>query len=497
MARSSARLGAIALVAATGLVASACTTSKNDTAGAGKTSVSVAMVGDPSTLDPAKSTPAPELMMARMMFDSLVRRDDGTKLTATTVAKSLTRLADPKTGATVAGQIFGTKNLGAVTVTGDDAANKVTVTLPNPWGDLIYGLALPQAGVVCEKGLADDAALKAGVKGVGTGPYFLADDKATQKGVAYTLTSRGTGYTWAPAYARTPAGKVPSTVVMKVILKEDVMANEMLAGTLDYAGITGPDIVRLMGKDTFQIKPAPLIRAFVVFNQRPGHPGADPALRKAMAQTIDRTAFNQAVTRGSGTLMASIADPSVPCANKDDSLLVKVDVAAAKTALAGKKIKVVGHNAVAAGAANEYLLTAFKAAGADVQLRNVDLATWTSDVFTNKGDWDVTVVTNLNLTNMLTAPAAMLVGNAPEGTPPGRNFGAINDAAFGQAFGAALAASDDASRCAAWGDAQKALLTNVDVVPLSAINVNYVTTKKATGADPDGIFDPTTMRIIG
>ncbi|WP_020520757.1 ABC transporter substrate-binding protein [Catelliglobosispora koreensis] len=515
-----------ALVVLTSMAMAACTTGGNETESPTEAKVSIAMVGDPSTLDPHKSTPAHELMMARMMFDTLVRRDDGgkmiaglakswtvtptsgefvlrddvtcadgTKLTATTVAKSMTRFADPKTGATAAGQVFGTANLGKATFTGDDAASKLTVKLDQPWADLIFGLSLPQAGVICDKGLTDEAALKAGTKGVGTGPYFLAGDSAVQKGVSYTLTGRPE-YKWAPVYARMPSGKVPTTVVMKVILKEDVMANELLANNLDYGGITGPDIARLPAKD-FNIKPAPLIRAFVVFNQRPGRPGADPAFRKAFAQAIDRTAFNQAVTRGTGTLMAGITDPAVPCANKDESLLVKPDAAAAKAGLTGKKVKIVGHTAVAAGAPAEYALTALKAAGADAELRNVDLATWTNDVFSNKGDWDVTVLTNLNLTNMLTPPAALLIGSAPEGTPPGRNFGAIQNPAFARAFGMAMAAPDPTAQCAAWGEAQKALLEQVNVIPLAAINVNYVTTKRATGSDPDGIFDPTTMRVVG
>ena len=50
------------------------------------------------------------------------------------------------------------------------------------------GLALPQSGVICPAGLSDPGVLKGGLKGAGTGPYYLAAAKGGAK--VYSLLRR-------------------------------------------------------------------------------------------------------------------------------------------------------------------------------------------------------------------------------------------------------------------------------------------------------------------
>ncbi|MFJ2743431.1 ABC transporter substrate-binding protein [Streptomyces sp. NPDC087440] len=515
-------LALLLAVTATAAISS-CTTGGADTgagkggAGAGAGKVAVAMASDPTSLDPSKATVASDFQMARMAYDSLVGRDDGgkivaalaekwsatadsaeftlrdgitctdgAKLTATAVADSLNRLGDPKTGATASAQVFGAGN--TVTATADDAARKVTVKLKNPWSDLLFGLAMPQSGIVCPAALKDPKLLAAGGKGAGTGRYYVA---SAQPGSVYRLTARD-GYAWGPAYAKQPGGTPPGSADMRVIQSEATMANELQTGALDYAGLTGADVARFTGKKEFTLRPAPIVRMMVVFNQRAGRPGADPAVRKAVAAALDRTAFNKAVTRGSGQLLTSIADAGVPCVSKDASLLTAPDKMAAAKALKGVRIKITGTNAVAGGTGNEYVAAALKAAGADVVLRNAANATWGSEVLGNKGDWDLTLWPNLNLTNVLTAPASLLAGPPPA---EGRNFGDVRNPAFGAAFAKAMTTVDTTAKCAAWGEAQKALLARTDVVPLAAANVFYIDGSRIASASPDGLYDPSTIRL--
>jgi peptide/nickel transport system substrate-binding protein len=259
-------------------------------------------------------------------------------------------------------------------------------------------------------------------------------------------------------------------------------------------GLTGPDIARVAASGQYHIAKAPIVRNFVVFNQSPGHPGADPAVRTALAQALDANAFNTTVTKGSGTMLASIADANVPCANTDTSLLTPYDLTASKAKLNGMKIKFEGTNAVAAGVGNDWAKAVLQAAGAQVDEKNVDSTTWGTDVLANKGDWDVTILPNLNLTNLLATPASYFSGAEP---PAGRNFGGVQNTAFTAAFTQAMSTTDDTAKCAAWATAQKALLTDHDTVPLSAMNVYYVTSKRAVAIAPDGLFDPTTMRVTG
>ncbi|MFI6943028.1 ABC transporter substrate-binding protein [Streptomyces sp. NPDC050418] len=522
MARSVKTTGAVrtaALVAALGLAATACTTSDDPGAGGGKGggggSATLQLTGDPTTLDPAKGTAVQDLYMDRMLYDVLVRRDDageivgnlaksweqtsaseanftlnegitctdGTKLTATDIAASLKRLADPKTGGYPA---FGAGN--TATITADDKANTVSVKLAKPYSDLLYGLSSPQAGIVCPKALKDEALLKSAGKGAGTGRWYL--DKSVA-GSTYTLAGRE-GYTWGAKYKKAPQGEAPGSVVLKILPNESTMANELLSGSLDYAGITGPDAARLAkAPDKVTMVPTPLIRMMVVFNQAKGHPGADKEFREAVGAAVDRKGFNDTVTKGTGEIISSLADKSVPCAATEESWLAKPDKAAAK-ALKGVKVKVVGTNAVAGGAGNEYVQAVLKAAGAEVELRNVDNTTWATEVPGGKGDWDITVLPNVNTTNLLTHPASLLVGEAP---PAGRNFGQVDNKEFAAGFGEAMANIDEAKKCAAWEKAQKALLTNRDVLPLTAIKAYYTTGKKVEIASPDGILDASTVRL--
>ncbi|GAB3683473.1 hypothetical protein GCM10027589_53010 [Actinocorallia lasiicapitis] len=517
MARVPLVLGVTTLAA--GLALTGCTTASKEDSGGAKPTAAIAIASDVTSLDPNAGAVAADFVMARMLYGSLVRRDeggkiigglasawksdadakgaeftlrsdvtctDGAKVAASGVAKSLTRFAQLPTAA----QVFG-PTAAQATFTGDDASGKITIKLAAPWSDLLFGLALPQAGIVCPAALDNADLIKTGGKGAGTGPYYVSSSKP---GDVYTLAAVD-GYTGTPAYANLPQGTVPAVVEMKVRQSEATQANELISGGLDYSGITGADAARFVPlKDKFTIKPAPIVRMMAVFNERKGHPGADPAFREAVAKALDAKAFNQAVTRGTGSPMFTITDAAVPCANKDASLLTQPDAEGAKAALKGVKVKVVGTNAVAAGAGNEYVQATLKAAGADVQLRNVDSATWGNDVISNKGDWDLTVWPNLNLTNLLTTPASFLTG--PDPAAKGRNFPGVNDPAFTKAFGTAMATSDETAKCAAWADAQKSLLKAHHVLPLAAVNVNYITSNRVKALSPDGLFDPSTLRIV-
>ncbi|MFC1415070.1 ABC transporter substrate-binding protein [Streptacidiphilus cavernicola] len=522
----------MAMLVGVGLAVSACTTggtagSSGGATGSGgsaaaKTSaVSIALASDPTTLDPAKGSVAADFLMERMMFDTLVRQDDGgtvipglasswkvtptsatftlqhgvscsdgTALTATDVAKSLSRFADPATAAPAVGQVFGSNK---PVITGDDQAGTVTVTLQTPWASMLNSLTIPQTSIVCPAGLANPQVLKDGLKGAGTGPYYSASASALKPGIGYALTARS-GYTWGPKYQNAPAGTVPATVNMNVFASESTMANELLSGQLDYAGLTGPDTARFVGKSGYTVKGSPIVTMFAVFNERAGHATAKPAVRTAVAQALSQSAFNSAVTKGTGALINSIASSQVACVNTDKSLLTPYDAAAAKSALKGVKITVEGTNAVAAGAGNEYVQAALQAAGANVTLKNQDSATWSSDVLAGQGNWDVTVLPNLNLTNQMVVPASFFIGGPP---PAGRNFGDIQNSAFTGAFQQANATTDPTAQCAAWQSAQAALLSSHDVVPLASVDAYSIYAKRIALLTPDGLFDPSTVRVAG
>ncbi|MGI5167124.1 ABC transporter substrate-binding protein [Spirillospora sp. CA-253888] len=501
------------------LLASACTTSSSPDGSPGEggdRAFRVALTSDANTFDPAKGTAASDYTMARLQYATLVNRDAGNKITpglaekweagptsatftlrkgltcsdgkplsATDVAASLRRFADPKTAGSGVALAFGP---GAPATFGaDDAAGTVTVKLGRPWADLLTGLALPNAGIVCAPGLKDPQALAQGpVPGAGSSGYTLS---AVQRGRSYTFKLRD-GFNAFAQYAQEPQGERPRTLEVSVVSNESTLANQLSTGAVDYGAFTGPDAARFRSGG-YTLKTAPLLRMFVVFNERSGRPGADPKVRKAVAQALDPAAFNK-VYGGKGEVMKSWSDSTSPCANTDASAVTATDPAAAKAALKGVSLKITGTNAIAGGAGNAYVQEALRAAGAEAALRNVDNATWATDVLANKGDWDLTVMAHLNFPGTLTSGALALTGPVP---PEGRNFGAIKNDDFTAGIAEAQSTTDQAEQCAGWAKAQKALLSGDDVVPLATVPVAFVFGKGADGAVVNGAADPGTFRI--
>ncbi|MFC4914102.1 ABC transporter substrate-binding protein [Actinomadura gamaensis] len=508
-----------ALAAAAALIVSGCTTgSSGSSSSGGGDAFRFATVSDANTFDPALGTAATDYTFARMQFATLVYRDadhtilpglaekwtstpdsatftlrkgltcsDGKPLTAADVAASLRRFADPATGAAQAPLAFGP---GAkVTVTSDDTAGTVGIKLARAWSDMVPALALTGAGIVCGPGLKDPKALARGpVAGAGTGPYTLTD---VQRGRAYTFKLRD-GYNAFPAYKKEPQGKRAATVKLSIVSNESTAANQLSTGALDYVAFTGPDAARFAGGN-YTVTVAPLLRMFIVFNERPGHPGADPRFRKAVAQALDPNAFNR-VYGGKGEVMKSYSDSTSPCANTDDSLVTRTDPAAAKTVLNGASVRISGTNGIANGSGNTYVQEALRAAGAKTTLRNVDNATWATEVLGNKGDWDVTLMGHLNFSGTLTPGAMLLTGPNP---PAGRNFGGVQNPGFTAGLAKAMATTDQTQKCGAWGEAQKALLERNDVVPLSTVPVAYVWSKNVDGVVANGAADPAGFRVKG
>lgn len=516
--RRAAALSAASLV----LLASACTTGDSGApsggggaSNGGDTVVRTTFTSDPKSFDPAKGDNLNDYMAARVLYDTLVRRDDGGKLipgiaeswtaTATTVdiklrtgvvcsdgspltagqvAASLSYFAAPETKAPAAKQVFGS---GKTTVTGDDGANTVRIELDHSWADVMYGLAMPQTGIVCAAGTKDPAALAAG-KAPGTGPFTL---KTSQRGASYTFTRR-TDYTWGPVFATMPQGKPPTTLNVSVVPNESTAANQLTTGALDAVALIGPDMDRF-GSDWASVTLSSS-NQFVVFNERPGHPGADPEVRKAIAAVIDRTAYNNASTRGKGELLTSISDKTSPCVLRQEYRGVGMDMATAKRILAGKKIRITGLNVVSGGAGTAYLQAVLKEAGADVDLRNVDLATWATEFIGNTGQWDLGVMVNINLSATLTTPGSFMHGDDPA---KGRNIGGVQNPDYSRNFLEALGTTDPAQHCAKWEAAQNALIDRVDTVPLSTVPQKNIYSKRISAVTPAGYADMTLLWVKG
>ncbi|BCW84061.1 ABC transporter substrate-binding protein [Paenarthrobacter ureafaciens] len=518
-------MAAAAAVTATAFLLTGCTTggqapAGNTDGGAMSTdTIRTALNADPTTFNAAKANAKDDYQVARFLFDTVVRRDaegkfigglatewkstatdatltirkdatcaDGTPITPTIVAKSLSYFADPATKNNFGKLVFGP---GQPTITGDDAAGTVDIKLAQPWSELIGGLTLAQTGIICPAGLADlDGLAKGAVKGAFSGPYTLT--KASH-GVSYDMTLREDYNAW-PQYSKPLQGVPAKTVRFFPGVNKTTVANQLLTGEMDVSDIAPADVQRFEGNNDYTVTSVPFAGIFLLFNQRPGSPFTDPALRKAVAQLMNQQAFNAAAYAGKGITYNSIVAPTVPCVLPDNSSLTKEDAAAAKAVLAGKTFKMVGTTSIGPnGAGSTYVQEALRAAGARVDLQLVDNGTWATMTQTKPETWDLTVQGDANFVGTVAASLTRIAGVPTE--KGGRNIGGGENADILADIATAQAATDESARCDAYTKAQKSILSDNDIVPFVGEPQIVAQRSGFSIQAPSGIVDYATLRI--
>ncbi len=509
-------LTALAVLALT----AACSTA---TAGPAETgTLRTVFNADPSSFDPAMAQGQQTFQATSLLYDTLLRRDDGstlvgglasdwraespsaytftvrddatcadgTPITASVVAASLSHLADPETGSTWRNLVFGQ---GEATITADDAAATVRIALSEPFTTLPQGLAIPQSGIVCPAGLADLDALAAGsVPGAFSGPYTIAD---AQQGLSYTFALRP-GYDAWPEFAEPLTGTPPKRIEAGITTDQSTMANQVLAGDLDLGQFADPDAVqRFTAQPDLHQYQVTNATAYVVFNQRPGRVFADRQdLRRGVAKAIDQNSFNAIFSRGTGDVLRSVVPSSFACVNTDASLLERHDPEGAAKALTGAKITMIGNTAnrqFSGGA--DYVYQVLADAGAEVTMNKVDNATFWSTIAEGGSDWDLVFLGDLNSVGSISASLDRVIGPAVE--DGGRNYSASDNPEGEAAFADGLAAPDEKTRCEAFDRAQRSLFERDDVVPLAGSPLTYVTGPDVTVSVFDDYVDLATLRI--
>lgn len=488
--------GLVAISALTALALVGCTTGSNSTgeagAGEGTTTIRTIYTTDPQGFSPWEASSFDDYLANGLMFVPLVYKDegnvfipglaskwetsaerveftirddatcgDGTPITPSIVAASLTEFQKSS-------QIFGLPTFGpaAPTINADDDAGIVTVELAQPWADVLSGLSLPSSGIVCPAGFEDPDGLVAGTLDAATsGPYTLTDK---QPGVKYEFTLRDDYDLW-PDYAEPLTGTPAETLVYTIATSSSAVANELITGTLDASLISGKDIERLESDESLTTERLPSANLFLVFNEREGSAFADVEQRRAVAQALDREAFNQATNGGLGDLSASYALPAVPCFNTDESLLIATDTEAAAAKLTGLKIRVLGsQNFGPNGAGNTYVADALRETGAEVELLNVDNATWAETGQFKPEAWDVAIFGNINASATMSGVMGLFSGATTE--DGGANWTGNPDEQAQQFLRDAMAEPDEAKRCDIYQEAQRyAISEHVRAVPLSTL----------------------------
>ena len=403
---------------------------------------------------------------------------DGTKLTATVVKQNLDFVGNPANKSPLLGLFM---PVGA-TVTANNGTRSVVVTTKTPNPFMIQGLALVQ--LVCSKGLANRSLLDHGTDG--SGAYALTSSVA---GDHYTFTARK-GYVWGPDGASTAVKGLPAKVTLKVVSNETTAANLLLSGGINLAAIGGPDRTRLGKAHLFSVV-SPAQPNEILFNENPGHPAANPAVRKALVQALNLEQIGKVVTSGFGLKMTQLSLQNfTPCAgNSIAGNVPAYDPSAAKSALGGVKLKLL----YATDQGPSYPPTAeltqqqLAAAGVNVTLDPQAVANLQATLF-GTGDWDAVII-GIGVAN----PAqftAFVSGPTP---PNGTNFAGIANAAYKSAVTRAVRRVG-AAGCKYWLNGEASLFKAGDIAPLQVTTAGTYARKMTFKLGVEGPI-PTSLRL--
>lgn len=424
---------------------------------------------------------------------------DGGKLTASQVAANFEYVRNPENQSSAIGTDLPDTDF---TVTADDGARTVTISRTAP-----YGFLLPGAGgmpIVCAKGTADRKLLAGGTDG--TGPFTLVE---AVPGDHYTFDVRKE-YRWGPNGAGTDVPGVPAKVVVKVVQNPSTAVNLLLSGQLSDVSAVGTERQRLAGKGFHELtQPGSLVEVF--FNQRAGHAGADPEVRRALITAVNRDQLRKVLTEDdadNGEPTGLVNNEPKPCRN--DTVrgnLPDHDESAARSALDGagwsgirdgirakdgKPLQVAvmypaGTPSMDAGM--ELLGGWWKQLGAEVELKPTDGNAMNQELFGNPGSWDVAVLgIGVSFPSQL---VGFLSGPAP---PEGQNFPAISNSEYDRLAEQAGQTTGQAG-CELWAQAEKALFQRFDVIPMSA-GVVHTYLNKARYTVGDAGPEPTSIRLL-
>ncbi len=532
---SSRRLRAAGALALVALTAAACggggapSATDNQPKYAAGGTLTIAQAQDPGALDPQLTALSATRAVARFAYDTLLNTDengklvagladtweatttkatyhlrdgitcsDGSPLTATDVAANYTFVGNPKN----ASPLLGIGAPAGVRASADDAARTVTLQSPTPTPFLlqITGTGLM---IVCKKGSADRKQLAAATDG--TGMYSLTESVPNDH---YTFTRRA-DYAWGPNGSTSTYDGAPEKVVVKIVANPATAMNLLLAKQVNLAPGGDAEAARAAAANlTSQGAATPAGELW--FNQAPGRPGADAAVRKALVGSLDVKQVGGVLTGGTGVPSKGLVtlEPRVCSVDTVTGTMPVVAAPEAEQLLdqagwtkgadgmrakAGKPLAFkfltpssLGENGTPG---SELLAESWKKLGASVELSSPSDTALQTALFSS-GDWDAGFIP---LTvNLPTQYAGFVSGPTP---PAGTNFAHISNPEYDAAAKQASNLTAEQA-CAEFEKAEKALIANVDIAPL----VNREAKVYANGAefrlDADGIV-PQSLRLLG
>lgn len=237
-----------------------------------------------------------------------VRFSNGDAFTAQDVKYTYQRAVNPATKSPVSASQF-------AAVSSVDVVNKYTVrfNLPAPSRPIFTNLGTAYTGIIDRKAVQSEGDTGFCQKPVGTGPY-----KVVSTGTAFdTVTLTANKYhTWeAPVYSNHGRPYI-AKLVFHYLADPATTVSELLAGQLDYASVTGDQISRVKGNKNIKlVHIKPQGEVFLGFNSA-SPPFNKVAVRKAVAEAINRSAVIKAAANGLGIAQYSPLGSGIPYYDK-------------------------------------------------------------------------------------------------------------------------------------------------------------------------------------
>lgn len=399
---------------------------------------------------------------------------DGSPLKASDVATDINFVADAANKSVLTGQFVkaGSK------ATSDDAARTIDVTSSASDPFLLQNLgSLP---IVCKKGMEDRKSLVQGTDG--TGLFKVTN---VVPGSQYTLVRRR-DYAWGPGDWKNNQPGLPDKIVLRIIANATTEANLLLAGEINWGvALSQRDAPRL--KSLFKVTQL-LPTGVFLFNEAPGHPTQDPAVRRALVQALNLPEVGKVVGEGAGQPTRQIDEYFLPNVCPGDTVAGNIpgeDVEAAKSGLqqagwipgsdgirmkGGKRLTLT--MPLYAGfapfsAAAELMTKKLAAVGMKLVAKGADGPAYAEAQTSGRFD--------LVMQSWSFPSPSQMVGSY-KGNPPGKggnNVGDVQNEEYNQlAEQAATKAGKDG--CPLWNQAESALIKALDVVPFwSTPSIQY------------------------
>lgn len=391
---------------------------------------------------------------------------DGTPLTASAVARSLTYAADPDH------QLAGARTVlpnVPFTARADNRTRRVSVSADAPFPFLIRTIGL--LPIVCPAGLDRPATLARATQG--TGPYVLT---RYSPGGPYEFTVRD-GYTWGPAGATTAERGLPERIELSVVPQTSTAANLLLTGGVDIARVSGPDRARLDGHGLAVSEVATVI-GLTFFNQRPGRVLADSAVRRALVSALDRRGLANVAVGGTGrpaedfgaegaVCHAGLADANLPTRDAAEALR---DAGWTRSAGGPRtkdgrplRLRLITSPDLGPTLASvaELMAREWTALGAEVDLVTESLPALVNAMYTT-ADFDVVV----GSTPGFALPAGFIPFFSGPAPAEGLNFAGVVNPEYDALVTRALR-EPDTTGCATWNRAAAALFRSADALPIA------------------------------